>query len=251
MFDVAKRTTLGALLLLIMPACVWVSGWQWHPVEMGRGHEILFWLTETVTRPWGTLTSAILCVWFLWCSRYRLRSALLLLLIIILAVLAGQYSKTFIKQQVREPRPYVLWLEENHGLNGQTFYQQKRKQRSVLVRDALASDPRLPGWLKSHWESETGYAFPSGHTMFVASWALLAMGVLWSRRRIITLVVMFAWAVGVMGSRLLLGMHWPQDLIASILISWLWVTLATWLVQRYCGSLTVSPGERSGNVKDE
>jgi membrane-associated phospholipid phosphatase len=29
---------------------------------------------------------------------------------------------------------------------------------------------------------ETGFAFPSGHTMFAASWALLAIGLLWPRR---------------------------------------------------------------------
>ena len=35
---------------------------------------------------------------------------------------------------------------------------------------------------------------------------------------------------GVMGSRLLLGMHWPRDLVVATLISWLLVTLATgWL----------------------
>ena len=244
MFDIVKRTTLGALLLLIMPVSVWLSGWQWQPVEMGLGHRVLFWLTETVTSPWGTLTSAILCAWFLWCLRYRLKPALLLLAIMILAILAGQQTKTFIKDKVQEPRPYVLWLEQNHGLDEKTFYENKRKQRSALVRDAVVNDSRLPGWLKSHWEFETGYAFPSGHTMFAASWALLAMGLLWPRRRIVTLIVMFAWAVGVMGSRLLLGMHWPRDLVTSTLISWVLVTLATWLVQRYCGPLTVPPAER-------
>lgn len=41
-----------------------------------------------------------------------------------------------------------------------------------------------------------------------------------------------------MGSRLLLGMHWPRDLVVATLISWLLVTLATWLAQRVCGPLT-------------
>jgi len=243
MFDIAKRTTLAALLLLIMPVGILLSGWKWQPGEIGFGHKMLFWLTETVTSPWGALTSAVLCAWFLWCLRYRLKPAIVLLLIMVAAILAGQYTKTFIKDQVREPRPYVLWLEQHHGLNEQAFYEKNRRQRSVEVREAIASDARLPDWLKKHWELETGYAFPSGHTMFAASWALLAVGLLWPRRRIVTMFVLVAWAIGVMGSRLALGMHWPRDLITSTLISWVLVTLATWLVQRYCGPLTVPPQE--------
>lgn len=243
MRDILKRTTLGALLLLMMPVGVLLSGWHWKPVEMGAAHKALFWLTETVTSPWGILTSALLCGWFLWCLRFRLKPALILLIIVVSAILVGQYTKSFIKEQVQEPRPYVMWLEQNQGLNEQTFYQQKRPERSTLVRNALIANTQLPDWLKQHWEFETGYAFPSGHTMFAASWALLGIGLLWPRRRIVTVTLLTGWAIGVMGSRLVLGMHWPQDLISSTLISWVLVSLATWLVQRYCGPLTVPPQE--------
>lgn len=244
MREIAIRTTLGALMLLIMPAGIWISGWHWQPVEMGTGYKMLFWLTETVTSPWGALTSALLCGWFMWCLRYRFKPALILLTIVILAILTGQYAKSFIKEKVQEPRPYVLWLEHNHSLDEKTFYDQKRPERSALVRNALIENTQLPDWLKQHWEFETGYAFPSGHTMFAASWALLGIGLLWPRRRVVTVVILMAWAVGVMVSRLFLGMHWPQDLIISTLISWILVTLATWLVQRYCGPLTVPPQEK-------
>lgn len=249
MREIALRTTLGALILLIMPAAVWLSGWHWQPVEMGIGYKMLFWLTETVTSPWGTLTSAVLCGWFLWCLRFRFKPALLLLVIVISAILVGQYAKSFIKEQVQEPRPYVLWLEHSNGLDEKTFYEQKRPERSTLVRNALINNTQLPDWLKQHWEFETGYAFPSGHTMFAASWALLGIGLLWPRRRIVTVVILVAWAVGVMGSRLVLGMHWPQDLITATAISWALVTLATWLVQRYCGPLTVPPQEEQEIVQ--
>ena len=59
-----------------------------------------------------------------------------------------------------------------------------------------------------------------------------------------TVVVLFVWATLVMGSRLVLGMHWPRDLVVATLLSWLLVTLATWLAQRFCGPLSVPPEEQ-------
>jgi hypothetical protein len=60
--------------------------------------------------------------------------------------------------------------------------------------------------------------------------------------------LLLTWATAVMGSRLALGMHWPQDLIVATLISWLLVTLATWLAQRFCGPLS-PPGEEAQDIK--
>ena len=31
MLLIARRTAVGAALLLIMPAAIWISGWKWHP----------------------------------------------------------------------------------------------------------------------------------------------------------------------------------------------------------------------------
>ncbi|MDA4825234.1 phosphatase PAP2 family protein, partial [Enterobacter kobei] len=47
----------------------------------------------------------------------------------------------------------------------------------------LAEQQDIPTFLRKHWQKETGFAFPSGHTMFAASWALLGVGLLWPRRR--------------------------------------------------------------------
>ncbi|WP_409075692.1 phosphatidylglycerophosphatase B [Pantoea sp. C3] len=244
MFKISRRTTLGMLLLLIMPLAVWLSGWQWQPGESGAVLKILFWMTETVTSPWGTLTSLLLSAWVMWCLRFRWKPAILLLLIMNATILAGQYTKSFIKDQVQEPRPYVVWLEHSHGLDDKAFYELKRHQRSQMVNDLMADDTVLPGWLKHHWAQETGFAFPSGHTMFAASWALLVIGLLWPRRHYKTVVVVFIWASAVMGSRLLLGMHWPRDLIMATVLSWVLVTLATWLAQRFCGPLSLPPEEQ-------
>lgn len=259
MLSIAKRTLAGAVILLVMPVCVLLSGWRWSPDNNALFSPWLkasYWVTETVTQPWGIITHLILWGWFLWCLRFRLRAALMLLLILAAVIMAGQGVKSWIKHQVQAPRPYVVWLEKNHNIPVDTFYTLKRKQRSALVAEQLADQAAIPVWLRHHWQNETGFAFPSGHTMFAATWALLAIGLLWPRRRTVTIVLITGWAILVMGSRLVLGMHWPRDLIMATTLSWLLVTVACWLAQRLCGPLTPPVeeqqeiAERSGEQHD-
>lgn len=237
MLSLAKRTAAGAVLLLIMPVTVWLSAWTWQPGHGSWWLKSLFWVTETVTQPWGIITHVVLCGWFLWCLRFRLKAALMLFAILSAAILAGQGVKSWVKEQVQEPRPFVIWLEKKHNIPVHEFYRLKRKDRSHLVKEQLAEQQDIPEFVRKHWQKETGFAFPSGHTMFAVSWGLLAVGLLWPRRRTLTIAILLVWATGVMGSRLLLGMHWPRDLVVATLISWLLVILACWLAQRICGSL--------------
>ena len=184
----------------------------------------------------------------MWCLRFRLREALVLFLILGAAILAGQGLKSWIKERVQEPRPFVIWLERTQQVPVAQFYELKRKERAKLVHEQLAEQQTIPGFLRKHWQKETGFAFPSGHTMFAASWALLGVGLLWPRRRWVTIGLLLGWATAVMGSRLALGMHWPQDLIVATSLSWLLVTAATWLTQRFCGPLT-PPVEEASDIK--
>ncbi|MCZ0221796.1 phosphatidylglycerophosphatase B, partial [Escherichia coli] len=66
MLQIAKRTTVGLIVLLAMPVTVWMSGWHWQPGGTDYILKALFAMTETVTSPWGALTSIILAGWFLW-----------------------------------------------------------------------------------------------------------------------------------------------------------------------------------------
>lgn len=244
MLSIAKRTAAGAGLLLIMPVSVWVSGWTWQPDHPVAWLKAMYWITETVTQPWGIITHVILCGWFFWCLRFRLKAAVMLFAILAGAILIGQGAKSWVKERVQEPRPFVIWLEKTHDISVDEFYTLKRKERANLVKEQLSAQPEIPEFLRQHWQKETGFAFPSGHTMFAASWALLAVGLLWPRRRTVTIAILLVWATGVMGSRLLLGMHWPRDLVVATLMSWALVTLATWLAQKICGPLAPPPQEK-------
>lgn len=249
MFSIARRTAVGAAVLLIMPVAVWISGWQWQPGHDSWWLKLFFAITETVTQPWGIITHVLLCGWFLWCLRFRLRAALMLFAILAGAILIGQGVKSWVKERVQEPRPFVVWLEKTQQVPVEQFYTLKRKARANLVEEQLAQHNDLPIFLRKHWQKETGFAFPSGHTLFAASWALLAVGLLWPRRRTVTIALLLLWATGVMASRLLLGMHWPRDLVVATLIAWLLVTVASWLAQKVCGPLS-PPGEEAREIRN-
>ncbi|XBS68226.1 phosphatidylglycerophosphatase B [Acerihabitans sp. KWT182] len=243
MFDIAKRTGIGAMVLMVIPLLAWVSGWQWHPDNEKWWWRVLFWITQTVTSPWGFITALVLICWFLWCLRFRWRPALALACILGAALLAGQGIKTVIKDRVQEPRPYVMWLEQTHDMDGRIFYSLPGKARAMLVKKELQNEREIPRWLRKHWQHETGFAFPSGHTIFAASWAMLAWGLLWPRRHYASVAAIMIWSVAVLGSRMVLGMHWPRDVAMGVLLSWLVVTLACILVQRALGPLAPEAGE--------
>ncbi|QMI05311.1 phosphatidylglycerophosphatase B [Citrobacter sp. RHB25-C09] len=243
MLSIAKRTAAGTGLLLVMPVVVWISGWTWTPGQETWWLKAMYWMTETVTQPWGVITHVLLCAWFFWCLRFRLKAAVMLFAILGGAIVVGQGVKSWVKDRVQEPRPFVIWLEKTHHIPVDEFYTLKRTERGNLVKEQLSTQQDIPVFLRKHWQKETGFAFPSGHTMFAATWALLAVGLLWPRRRTVTIAVLLIWATGVMASRMLLGMHWPRDLVVATLISWVVVTLATWLAQRICGPLTPPPEE--------
>lgn len=140
MRSIARRTAVGAALLLVMPVAVWISGWRWQPGEQSWLLKAAFWVTETVTQPWGVITHLILFGWFLWCLRFRIKAAIMLFAILAAAILVGQGVKSWIKDKVQEPRPFVIWLEKTHHIPVDEFYTLKRAERGNLVKEQLAEE---------------------------------------------------------------------------------------------------------------
>ena len=52
----------------------------------------------------------------------------------------GQGVKSWIKDKVQEPRPFVIWLEKTHHIPVDEFYTLKRAERGNLVKEQLAEE---------------------------------------------------------------------------------------------------------------
>lgn len=240
MIKLIKSVSVGMLILVILPLLVWCSGWHWQPEHDRFALPFLYLMTQTVTRPWGIVTTLILTLALLiyqWRQGARFTALLKTVVLIVVVVWGGQGINTLIKHQVKEPRPYAVWMQQVTGTPVARFYQQPVQVRSQWVNRVTDRYPQLPQWLKQHWAWETGYAFPSGHSMFAACWALLMLVLLWPGRHYFILGLVFAWAILVMWSRMAMGMHWPRDVIMSVIIASFWVVIV-------CRGLNILPQRR-------
>lgn len=225
LLKVASKVFLAAVILLVPAAIVLIAHWQWTSETPIAGRYLLFLATQTVTRPWGIITTLLLAAWLLWCRRERAGQNVVLLIVIIAVVWGGQGLKSYLKKQFQEPRPYVVTLMATEQLSGQSFYQLPLEGRKQLIQQQSANWPNIPLWQRAHWQHEVGFSFPSGHSLFISCWVLLFYGLLSLKRHWGTIIVVTLWGWSVMWSRMALGMHWPQDVIASVLVAWVFTTL--------------------------
>ena len=155
-----------------------------------------------------------------------------------LVALAGNalLNEHVVKPMFAVPRPNIVALTEARALGASIdepadFYARGDKQaRSELLRARLArvKEPALSPAVREHWISEPGYSFPSGHSTAAMTFAslLVALGFWWGQgsgwRHILSNTVVPVWAVCVVYSRVLLGVHTGVDVTAGTLVGFAW-----------------------------
>jgi len=233
MFSVIKKTLITLAIFLIVPIFLIVIGWQWQPESLNKASEYLFWLTEMAGMPWAMLTCFILPIIFAICLRIKSKSKFIKLLIVLaISVLLGQTIKSIVKNYTAESRPFVLWIEKNYQVDDKYFYSLPRDERQQIIKQYIYQSPKIPNWLYQHWRNETGYTFPSGHTLFAATWAFLALAFLSFKRHRIVIILMITWAVLIEISRITLGMHHPIDVLSGSILAWLIALLAYYFASK-------------------
>ncbi|WP_323084268.1 phosphatase PAP2 family protein [Providencia alcalifaciens] len=226
----AYLIAISVIFLLLPPIVMIATGWQWTP-EHQPSMKWLLWLTDSAGVPYSYGTFVFLTLLTLIVFRHKRNQWQKLLVVITLCILGAQGVKSFMKSTFQEPRPYVVWLEKTYQIPHQEFYDLKRGERADLIKNTVKSNTLIPKWQRKHWQAETGYSFPSGHMFFAAGWALLLIVLFWQQRQYALGIIILCWAQGIGLSRMLLGMHWPIDIIASTLMSALFALLGYWIYQ--------------------
>nr|WP_159063772.1 phosphatase PAP2 family protein [Thaumasiovibrio occultus] len=172
-------------------------------------------LSSSAGAPYFVIVAGLLCLLPLTLKSTRqqtftLWSQFALLLILSFAL------KTGLKVLTEVPRPYTELISEltlTHTPG--EFYQQNDEARREMLQ---AANTLVSPWRLQHWQGETDYSFPSGHTIFVAVCVVFWGGFLIAQQRYLMTALLILWATGVSYSRYYLGMHHKIDILAAILL---------------------------------
>lgn len=125
----------------------------------------------------------------------------------------GFAAKTGLKQMTESPRPYTEVLAHELLIpQPEHFYNLTTVQQTQVLKKVAE---KVSPWRIQHWQGETDYSFPSGHTVFVAICLVFFGNIFLQRKQYALSTVLLVWALSVAYSRLWLGMHRPVDLIGA------------------------------------
>ena len=170
-------------------------------------------LTNSAGNPYFLITTGLLCLIPL-CLKYPKRKLFRLWIQFGILLALSFVAKTGLKHITEIPRPYSYELQSLGLVDSvQSFYQLDDANQEAVVEQAADN---VSHWRIRHWQGETNYSMPSGHTIFAAICVVFWGGFFLRRKQLLPAIIIMLWATGVGTSRIWLGMHWPSDLLVSI-----------------------------------
>ncbi len=216
-----RYMALAFMAILSVPLICWMLNLELFPLLnlSSTPAQVLYGVTWTGTVPWGI--GFILLVLIVCWRLLPMQLFLPLLLAVSFSQTVGVILNHELKHHFKEPRPNIHWLAERQGFDADAFYLQSKQAKLNQIDSAMAREAdalMLADNIAEHWRHELGFAFPSGHTQFAVSFGLILCYFLFSGGRYgwATLVTLWVGSMGV--SRMLLGLHWPRDVVASTVI---------------------------------
>lgn len=122
----------------------------------------------------------------------------------------------------------LIFLYRNHRAEAMLLAASVASSAGVIYVIKKMVDRSRPALWETEWY--WGSSFPSGHTLAVTAYAtavVLCLGRLRPKSHNQTLTIAVIWIVLVAVSRLVLGVHWPSDVIVAICIG-AFLPLAIW-----------------------
>lgn len=148
----------------------------------------------------------------------------LMVLIIAVELSSLAFSQLYTKEIVREPRPSQMYFVEKGVIEkgGLEFFSMPMNEKKNYLRQraeekkSVLEDVYPP--ILSSWSIDTSFSFPSGHAQssyFLGVMiAFIMLRVLPDRKKLLAIVPLI-WALLVSLSRVIIGVHYPRDVIAG------------------------------------
>ena len=133
-----------------------------------------------------------------------------------------------------------MWMMNQRG---EGIYDQYRMERVLADRFGEGEKDRLMALYRDHWIAETGFTFPSGHSLTAMTLATFfaAVGLALLRGpRLWVVLLLVPWAVLVCYSRVALRVHRPVDVLCGALAGILIGALAFVLLRPYISAKPAS-----------
>lgn len=148
----------------------------------------------------------------------------LIILIIVVELSSLAFSQLYTKEIVREPRPSQMYFVEKGVIEkgGLQFFSMPMNEKKNYLRQKADErksdlDDVYPPILDS-WSYDASFSFPSGHSQssyFLGVMiAFIMLRVLPDRKKLLAIVPLI-WALLVSLSRVIIGVHYPRDVIAG------------------------------------
>ena len=225
---------LGWILLICIPAMLFLTNTVLFPlISLNSSQaEGLYWLTSSGTAPFGVLT--VLALLGLCFRKIPKAHFLPIFITVSVSMVSTLALNQFLKPYFSEPRPNAQLMHQQQLLNIDEFYQLPTAQRKPMIDNAVSqfiadpSNPQLSNRIANHWRNEVGFAFPSGHTLFAVTLSMVMSYFLLLSGQYLLPSLLCLWSLGMGFSRMLLGMHWSQDVLASTVIGGLIGLVSIW-----------------------
>ena len=98
--------------LFAIPLFAWGIHWSWNAKDQSA---LLWWfylLTQTVSKPFGFITSALMLFVLIYTLNIRRGEWLKVAQVMLLPVIVGQVAVSASKKSNQETRPYEVWLSQ-------------------------------------------------------------------------------------------------------------------------------------------
>lgn len=128
-----------------------------------------------------------------------------------------------------------------------TFALSGAKKHALMLFGSVAGASLLTALLKEiiarprpeffPFATEHGFSFPSGHVMFTLAFFGILVYFFIRRERsvfpkVLAIALLGLWVFLIGFSRVYLGVHWPSDVMGSVVIGGAWVAFAAWWAER-------------------